>query len=253
MTFTQPGQPTIAILAIRQKTLETFLYSAERELRARWLVMKVRAWLALLPMVLWSAAQAATLDVELVDHKGQPLPEAVLWVEPGPANAPAANAVMDQQKRTFVPYILPVQVGTTVVFPNSDPINHHVYSFSPTKRFELRLHHQGDQAQEVLFDKPGLVTLGCNIHDWMLGFVLVLESPWFAQTDARGRARLEFEAADGQHLRVWHPRIADPPDSLSRMLDGAASLRIQLAQPLKRDPRGKPPLNIPRGKGGYVR
>ncbi len=134
---------------------------------------------------------ASELQVTLLDPDGEPLADAVLWIEPGPvARAAPAAVLLDQQRRTFVPYILPVQRGTTVRFPNSDPINHHVYSFSPSKRFELRLHHQGDAAQEVLFDKPGLVTLGCNIHDWMLGFVLVVDSPWFAQTDAQGRARL---------------------------------------------------------------
>jgi hypothetical protein len=160
--------------------------------------------------------------------------------------------VMDQQKRLFSPYILPVQRGTRVIFPNSDPINHHVYSFSPAKRFELRLHHQGDSAQEVSFDKPGLVTLGCNIHDWMLGFILVLDSPWFAQTDTAGRAQLAYRPVAGQRVHLWHPRIGDAPDSLVRTVEQPGTLRIQLTARLKRDPRPKPPIDRPRGKGGYV-
>lgn len=195
---------------------------------------------------------ASELQVTLLDPDGEPLADAVLWIEPGPvAGAPPANVLLDQQRRTFVPYILPVQRGTTVRFPNSDPINHHVYSFSPSKRFELRLHHQGDAAQEVLFDKSGLVTLGCNIHDWMLGFVLVVDSPWFAQTDAQGRARLSYTPASGQQLHLWHPRIADPAPSLSRALPAEGNLNWQLSQPLKRDPRPKPPRNLPSGKGSY--
>lgn len=202
--------------------------------------------------LLSGAVGAATLEVRLSDDQGAPLAEAVLWVEPGPAQPPAAAARVNQRKRQFVPYILAVQAGTTVSFPNADPINHHVYSFSPAKRFELRLQKSSDAPQEVLFDKPGLVTLGCNIHDWMLGFVLVLDSPWFAQTDAQGVARLDYQPAAGQRLHVWHPRIADAPAQLVRELDGPDPVAWQLGAPLKRDPRPAVPAGRPKGKGGYV-
>jgi len=208
---------------------------------------------ALLLLGLLGSVQAAEITVEVRDMDGEPLPEAVVWIEPGPTQPSPQPIAMDQQKRSFVPYILPVQAGTTVVFPNSDPINHHVYSFSPTKRFELRLHHQGDSAQEVRFDQAGLVTLGCNIHDWMLGFILVVDSPWFAQTDKQGHARLSFEPAANQQLHLWHPRIADPVASLAQPVNGAGAHTFQLQQKLKRDPRPKPPKNRPSGKGGYIR
>lgn len=195
---------------------------------------------------------AQTLEVQLRDDQGRALVDAVLWIEPG-VQAPApAGAHVDQRKRQFVPYILAVQTGTTVSFPNADPINHHVYSFSPAKRFELRLQKSSDNPQEVLFDKPGLVTLGCNIHDWMLGFVLVLDSPWFAQTDAAGVARIDYSPAAGQRLHVWHPRIADAPAQRVRELEGNTALTWQLVAPLKRDPRPKEPAGRPQGKGGYV-
>lgn len=211
--------------------------------------------LTLLLLALCGHAQAARLEVEVRDREGQPLAEVVAWIEPG-ADTPSPSAeprapvslVMDQRKRQFTPYILPVQRGSTVIFPNSDPINHHVYSFSPAKRFELRLHHQGDSAQQLRFDAPGLVTLGCNIHDWMLGFILVLDSPWFAQTDQGGRAQLEYQPAAGQTLHIWHPRSADPPTGHPL----AAKVEIRLTQALKREPRGKAPAAVPRGKGGYL-
>ncbi|HLA30072.1 MAG TPA: methylamine utilization protein [Pseudomonas sp.] len=209
-------------------------------------------WVLLIGL-LGGMAEAASLQVEVRDIDGKPLSEAVLWVEPGPTQAKAEPALMDQQKRQFKPYILPVQVGTTVSFPNSDPINHHVYSFSPAKRFELRLHQQHAAPQEVRFDQPGLVTLGCNIHDWMLGFILVLDSPWFSQTDAKGHARLDFEPAAGQRLHIWHPRLNDASEAMSRTLPAGSSLTWQLSNPLKRDPRPKVPVLRPQGKGGYVR
>lgn len=201
---------------------------------------------------LCSPLAAATLEVQLRDDQGRPLSEAVLWIEPGPVQALPLAAHVDQRKRQFVPYILAVQTGTRVSFPNADPINHHVYSFSAAKRFELRLQKSSEAPQEVLFDKPGLVTLGCNIHDWMLGFVLVLDSPWFVQTDARGLARIDYTPSAGQRLHLWHPRIADAPAQLVRALDGAGPVNWQLVAPLRPDPRPKEPQGRPKGKGGYA-
>lgn len=197
---------------------------------------------------------AAALQVVVQDAEGKPLSNAVVWVTgPTPAKSVTTQvtAVMDQQKRTFVPYILAVQRGTTVSFPNSDPINHHVYSFSPAKRFALRFHRKGQAAQNVSFDQAGLVTLGCNVHDWMLGFILVLDSPWFGQTDANGRALLQYQPGKAQQLNLWHPQITDAEASLSRALPTQGMARINLTQPLKRDPRPKAPRQDLRGKGSY--
>jgi len=212
----------------------------------------LKSALALLLALPGTLVQAASLEILLLDNQGKPLSDAVLWIEPGPTAKQATNALMDQQKRQFTPYILAVQVGTTVSFPNSDPINHHVYSFSPAKRFELRLHQQKAAPQEMRFDQPGLVTLGCNIHDWMLGFILVLDTPWFAQTDSQGNTRLDFDADAGQTLHLWHPRIAAPQESMSRAVPSDVALTWQLSTTLKRDPRPKAPAMRPQGKGGYV-
>ncbi|MCE5361851.1 methylamine utilization protein [Pseudomonas anguilliseptica] len=212
----------------------------------------LKSALALLLVLLGTLAQAQSLEVMLLDNQGQPLSDAVLWIEPGPAQSQPATAVMDQQQRQFTPYVLPVQVGTTVSFPNSDPINHHVYSFSPAKRFELRLHQQKAAPQEMRFDQPGLVTLGCNIHDWMLGFILVLDTPWFAQTDKQGKASLQFDAAAGQTLQLWHPRIADPQEALSRAVPSDGTLTWQLTGALKRDPRPQEPKTRPTAKRDYA-
>ncbi|UUY08454.1 methylamine utilization protein [Pseudomonas sp. J452] len=207
----------------------------------------------LLAGLLWSGwLAAASLDIQVTDKHGGPLADAVLWIEPGAGQAPAAGLKVNQEKRQFVPYILAVQAGTTVSFPNADPINHHVYSFSPAKRFELRLQKQQDLPQDVLFDKPGLVTLGCNIHDWMLGFILVLDSPWFAQTDAQGQARIDYQPAAGQRVHVWHPRIADPAEQQVRTLAADGPLLWRLSGELKPDPRPKEPSKRPQGKGGYA-
>lgn len=165
----------------------------------------------LLPLVLFSAlalpgpAHAAALHADLLDTAGQPLADAVISLS-GPldgAQAPT-SALMDQRDKQFQPHVLAVRTGTLVSFPNSDDIRHQVYSFSPAKRFELRL-YQGTPSDPVLFDKPGLVVLGCNIHDWMLGYIYVTDDPWFAVSDENGRAAIAGLPAGRYAVTLWHP------------------------------------------------
>ncbi|MDP3365352.1 MAG: methylamine utilization protein [Pseudomonas sp.] len=156
-------------------------------------------------MVLPCLAHAAALQAELVDAAGQPLADAVISLR-GPLHAPQAlpPARMDQRNKQFQPHVLAVRTGTSVSFPNSDDIRHQVYSFSPAKRFELRL-YQGTPSDPVLFDKPGLVVLGCNIHDWMLGYIYVTDDPWFAVSDEHGRAAIAELPAGRYAVTLWHP------------------------------------------------
>lgn len=170
------------------------------------------------------AAGAATVELALQQQDGKPLAEAVLiaYAEDGrPLPTPGA-AVMDQRERRFTPHILPVQTHTRVSFPNSDSVSHHVYSFSAAKRFQLYL-TKGDPAKEVVLDHPGVITLGCNLHDWMLGYILVLDTPYFTQTDAAGLAALGGLTAGKYRLEVWHPRITDAVAELARVVDLPAS------------------------------
>jgi plastocyanin len=159
--------------------------------------------LLLAPLV----AHAATIEAVVVDERGKPVEDAVVYVAGPPrAAGPGATATMDQVKQEFVPHVLPVEVGTPVRFPNRDNIQHHVYSFSAPKKFELPL-YTGTPASPVLFDRPGAVVLGCNIHDWMVGHVFVVPGGVFAKTGADGRARLDNLADGPQEVRVWHPRL----------------------------------------------
>ena len=120
-------------------------------------------------------------------------------------------AEMNQINKTFVPAVLPIQAGTRVHFPNRDQIHHHVYSFSRTKSFELPL-YRGEDARPVLFDKPGVVKLGCNIHDWMSAIILVLPTPWFAMTDADGRYLLRGMPPGEYTLTAWHAQSREKTD-----------------------------------------
>jgi hypothetical protein len=137
---------------------------------------------------------------------------------------------MDQINKTFVPGVLPVVVGTRVRFPNRDQIHHHVYSFSRTKSFELPL-YKGEDASPVMFDKVGVVKVGCNIHDWMSAIVLVLPNAHYAVTDAEGRFTLADVPA-GQHaLAAWHAQNRGKLEDVTQRVDaddGSAEVNFTL-------------------------
>ncbi|WP_439889296.1 methylamine utilization protein [Pseudomonas sp. MBLB4123] len=189
--------------------------------------------------------QAAGLDAALLDATGQPLANAVLTLR-GPLGGEGVptQAVMDQQAKQFVPNVLAVRTGTSVSFPNSDNIRHHVYSFSPAKRFELRL-YQGTPSEPVRFDKPGVVVLGCNIHDWMVGYVYVTDDPWFAVSDEQGQVRFADLPAGRYAVTLWHPQIAlqSPREGGEVQVDDSGKhLRLSLAVEAPHDggPEGPP-------------
>lgn len=176
--------------------------------------------LALLGCLNASIASGAELRVSVIDAAGKPVMNAVVSLETatGPVahNQVSTHAVMDQRHQEFVPHVLVVQQGTEVNFPNSDDIHHDVYSFSPAKIFELPL-YKGKHAKPVLFDKPGVVVLGCNIHDWMLGYIDVVPTPWFAKTGADGKTNLKAPAGE-YRLVLWQPGLVAPAHQLSEAL-----------------------------------
>ena len=147
------------------------------------------------------------------DQDGQPVQNAVVTLRPasGALLGPTSDttAVMDQRGKMFVPSVLVVRTGTRVEFPNSDRVRHHVYSFSPPKPFELKLYSEVE-TPAVAFDRPGTVSLGCNIHDWMQGYIYITDDPWFAKSAADGVIRFS-DIADGDYrMHIWHPRLRGP-------------------------------------------
>lgn len=149
-------------------------------------------------------ALAAPVTVSVLDAAGKPLADAAVYalVKGQPATTSTATAEIGQRERQFTPSVTVIQTGTSVSFPNFDTVRHHVYSFAPIRTFELKL-YAGTPAKPVVFDKPGTAALGCNVHDRMNAWVHVVDTPFFAKTDARGEAVLELPA--GAHvLRAWH-------------------------------------------------
>jgi plastocyanin len=162
-------------------------------------------WLAL---VVAAPGAAAPLEIAVSDERGGPIAGVAVFLTvatPAPgADTPSVEAVMDQRDQRFNPHTLVVRKGTSVLFPNNDVVSHHVYSFSPTKPFELGL-YKGSVYPPVLFDKAGLVVVGCNIHDGMLGYILVVDTPYFSLSDDRGVASLDVPPGD-YLLEVWTAR-----------------------------------------------
>jgi len=197
--------------------------------------------LALAGLLAWTEAAGATLLIDVQSADGRPLPGAVVTVRPLDGQARRAapvHAVMDQVNRAFEPDLLVIPVGSTVEFPNSDSVNHQIYSFSAAKRFQLPL-YRGKPYPPVHFDQAGVVTLGCNIHDEMLAYLLVTDAPWFGRTDGSGAFSVDLPRGR-YRVALWHPRLRDSEADLERELTvgetDRADLTLRLSKPLQSAP-----------------
>jgi plastocyanin len=178
---------------------------------------------------------AGEIAAVVTDEAGKPLVDAVVIAVPtdGSVRSPGRpRDEIDQVDKEFTPRVKVVLVGSTVTFPNNDNVRHQVYSFSPAKRFELPL-YAGVPPEPVVFDKPGLIVLGCNIHDWMVGYIYVSESPYFAKTGVDGRAVLTDLPPRSYVLRVWHPQLDATEESTRKTVDVARGKRTEAGWTLK--------------------
>lgn len=194
---------------------------------------------------------AAALDVKLTDPKGQPVADAVVSLvsldAPPKLSPPAEPLIVMQRGQEFIPYVTPVVVGSRVSFPNRDAEQHQCYSLSPAKKFTLPL-YAGEAKAPVVFDQPGIVALGCNIHDWMIAYVVVLETPWFATSTVAGAATLAAAPPGRYRLEIWHPRLAKP-DTRELTLTAAPSAPLAITLTLKPDRRIR--RGTEKSGGGY--
>jgi len=203
--------------------------------------------LGVMLMGLAGTAGAAELLATVRDQKAKPVSDAVVLAMPLDRKvfdlARPVRHVVDQVNKEFVPYVRVVFAGTSVSFPNKDNIRHHVYSFSPAKKFELAL-YSGVSAPPVLFDKAGVVVLGCNIHDWMIGYIYVADTPFFGKTEKEGQASLENLPPGDYQVRLWHPDMEkDEQATVQRVTvtDKTTNLAWTIAL--------KPSFRIPRPTG----
>lgn len=198
-------------------------------------------------VLLAGQAAAADLTVTIRDAKGKPVPDAVITAYPG-GKPPAGPLKMAgpyrvvQQGLQFSPFVSVVPAGATVAFPNLDSVMHHVYSFSAPHPFEIKLYGK-DESRTQTFDKPGVIALGCNIHDQMIAFIKVVDTPYAAKAGADGVARLTGLPDGSTVVHIWHPYMKTKTGEVVQTL----SLGGSSAQSVSIDLRPPPPMQM----GGY--
>ncbi len=194
------------------------------------------------------AALAAPLQLAFVGVDGKGIGGTVLTLRSTDPSRPVARptaAVLDQVDRQFVPHVVVIPVGSQVVFPNSDTVSHQVYSFSPVKKFQLPL-YRGKPYAPVVFDRPGVATLGCNIHDQMRAYVYVVEAQYFGRMDAAGNWSAADVAPGEYRVEIWHPLARAQRPVLEQVIEvpaGGARLTLRAALPLKLRSESQLPSN----------
>jgi plastocyanin len=183
-------------------------------------------------------ARAGTVDIDISDQQGRPAPNAVVALisqaDPAAVGHLPAEAIIDQRRETFIPLVTILRKGGHVIFTNNDTTMHQVYSFSPIKQFEFEL-DQGRRSEPVVFDKPGVAAIGCNIHDHMITYVYVADTPWAALTDAKGHAQLSGVPSGSYRVEAWHPRLLPGRPAPSAALVVNGTTKFALAVPLLAD------------------
>ncbi len=188
-------------------------------------------------------AVAAPISVQVSDTAGKPVADAIVYAEAAAGTqVPQAlkQAEIEQRGLKFLPLVSVIQTGSKISFPNNDKVKHHIYSFSPAKKFDQKL-YSGAAAGVQLFDKPGTVVLGCNIHDRMVAYVKVVDTPFFGKSDATGTVHLDLPAAGKFTVKAWHYNAkSDAPQEQA----AAPALTFKLAM--------KPPVvESPAGESNY--
>lgn len=185
----------------------------------------MKSLMPVLCLALATAGSAVDFTARVTSNKGEPVADAVLSLVPLEAAVPPvasdARVEIAQDGQEFQPYVTVVQTGTRVVFPNRDTVQHHVYSLSKPKKFELPLYNPGEK-ESIVFDVAGLVTIGCNIHDWMISHLVVVPTPWFAKSGADGAAAISAPAGR-YRLDLWHPRLGSPVTREVTLAEGTAA------------------------------
>jgi hypothetical protein len=207
----------------------------------------IRALVGLLVFVaLRASAVSAEITAHLSDTQGRPLEDAVVSLVPldrpaPPIAKPPEIPEIVQSHRQFSPYVTAIPVGTTVAFPNKDDVDHYLYSKSATKSFRFPL-YAPNKSERITFDKAGIVPIGCDIHDKMIAYVVVLDTPWYGQTSANGTTTIRDVPAGKYRLSIWHPRLREADEMEINLGPADAKIPINRSFALQRDPRARGPL-----------
>jgi len=186
--------------------------------------------------------QAAPLSVRVMAPDATGVSGVAVYLESGvpmPVAAPRRTVEIQQKDKSFAPYLTVIGNNDKVVFTNRDDITHHIYSVNGPARFSFKI-REGEENADQQFNQPGIIAMGCNIHDWMSGYLLVADAAYATTTDSDGWAR--FDAIEPGDYRVvaWHPQMREPgPLSLQLTVQDRSELNLQLTQPMAEIPRQK--------------
>ncbi len=172
--------------------------------------------------------QAAEFEITVLDRHGEPVPDVAVYIRSDQERrlpVPAYPAVMRQIDFRFDPDLLVVQKGTRVQFPNNDVVAHHVYSFSKPNNFVLPM-FKGGMRPEVAFRHAGAVAVGCNLHDVMVGYILVVDSDVFGKTGHDGKVQLEADNPQGLTVSIWNPKLVAARENLSQSVKAGRSAQL---------------------------
>ena len=189
---------------------------------------------ALMLCVVEVRVEAATLTATMTDKAGAPMPDVIVYATPiGSTPLPAATnadpVTISQEGMQFTPYVTAVRTGTAIRFPNYDRLEHHVKSFSPAKQFEIKIYESGTPPP-VVFDKTGVVVIYCLLHEWMRGYILVLDTPFFSKSDLTGTGSINGLKEGMYEIRAWHPDMG--------------SIKAPLMQTIKVNDKGVTPVTF---------
>jgi plastocyanin len=226
-------------------TLPRLVYASDSNCGVRNNRRRRRLCAGLVVFGLWvTSIRAPGVDFRVVvrDQTGRPVEGAIVWAQKPEGNIPPVQGQILQKSRQFLPAVTVIPVGSSIRFPNQDNVRHHVYSFSLAKTFDIPLYI--GESPPIQFDRPGIVTLGCNIHDWMAAYIIVLDTGIYAQTDANGVALLQNLSAEPVTIRAWSPRLrGDPVVYKAQPGQSSAEITLKLRPAFSRTP--------PDDRGGY--
>ena len=188
--------------------------------------MKRILLLLLINLLCIAKSLAADLQITIKDQNNEPVTNVVvkLVAMNHKVKLVPDEQIIDQIDKEYVPQVVVVIKGGNVSFPNKDNIKHHVYSFSQAKQFELPL-YEGTPANPVSFEKEGVVVLGCNIHDWMRGYIYVSDSPYVLIGDEQGQVKFSNLPQDSYLVSIWHPQIKSSFETVKISLTQEQSIK----------------------------
>ena len=193
---------------------------------------RVPAVILLLGICFCLPLHAGSLTVQVFNQKHQPLADAVIYLtsDETPAMPVNNHFEIEQKDKIFKPFVTVLPIGAKTMFPNRDGIGHHVYSFSPVKKFQLPL-SEYESTDTVTFDQAGVVTVGCNIHDWMVAYIYVVDTPYYAKSVKDGAAMIDNVPDGDYEIHVAHPGMKSVTAMTKRIdmaVDTKASLEFSL-------------------------